>query len=433
MKKFALLFLVFLTQSVLCFAQFDFSGCQTYSTKSESKKYPLNISFIVPNGWISAPAKSHPAQIRVFSKVEDNGLVNSMLIALFEVSESLFPKSYTQGDLRRDFVSKDLAEDLSAEDDLFREVLDHKVISNTNPIVVEFANKISRYGMRGYSANYILLFDGKYMVFLKYSLFSSEKIWREVTSKRSSSMESEFAERRKSFQKIYASLKVENTDGGLSWGIGSINDDLYVPSYLSANRSGGSLIKRNDFLESLKEEFEGKMTNNEPLDKLCEGTNLKRTNDFNSKVSQNFSDKDTKFLETLKAYTPPPKQPYSHLLRFLDDVWPLLIVIPLLLFFLLALLIRIKSKRKGIYTLDTCDQVDYKMKAHSENRYGKWKLEIVLFILGMFVGAFLMYILFNRYVSYPSQGSRIVRLDKLTGKISVANAQYPSRGWIEIE
>lgn len=57
----------------------------------------------------------------------------------------------------------------------------------------------------------------------------------------------------------------------------------------------------------------------------------------------------------------------------------------------------------------------------------------ISFALGIIVGASIVYLLTNRYVSYPSYRSCIVRMDRLTGKTETANAYNPEAGWTEVK
>jgi len=57
----------------------------------------------------------------------------------------------------------------------------------------------------------------------------------------------------------------------------------------------------------------------------------------------------------------------------------------------------------------------------------------VSFALGIIVGASIVYLLTNRYVSYPSYRSCIVRMDRLTGKTEIASAYNPEGGWMEVK
>lgn len=203
MRSFLFAFFLFLGGQILpCCAQFDFSESEFYSTKAESVKWPVDLALTLPKGWDSA---WYSPSAKVFMKRETEGLMNLMQLRLFELPK--LSANYTAQDLRREVLSRAFVEDMATMDAPSCEILEYKIISDKNPIVLEFSNTFLKGNLVGYSAARFLLLGDRHSLLLKYSFVADKK--SPLISDKKFDLKAEFMKRKSGFEKVCESLKVK--------------------------------------------------------------------------------------------------------------------------------------------------------------------------------------------------------------------------------
>lgn len=170
-----------------------------YSTKLESKKFPVDLSFSLEGEWETIPASNlvDSRQVRVFKK-KSSEYSSIILLSITEIPSNLLPA------FEKEFSTQAFARDLASVDDSKAILLVHKVVNNHE---IEFVNAVNKNGIGGCSVSRCIKKDNA-LILLKLSYVASI----EYLSKDNShikDLQGNFMKEIEAFHKLCSSIKIE--------------------------------------------------------------------------------------------------------------------------------------------------------------------------------------------------------------------------------